>query len=362
LKAGGELVIADSGSSDGTLQLAKRAGCRVLNLGNRFLQHVTAPMASEANSFLESEMVDRNALFFDFSGARNAAAAACKSDYVLVLDIHETLGKIDIAGINALLSPSSVLLSGKHRSIRVYDRRAWNYIGRVQETLNPSVANPGQNVIVPDHVLNVSSSGGTKTTYSYIYSIFLDMIEHPRMHRYCFYLGRYLYHMGAWKAALKVFLRGEQKTTGWNAEISQGLCYAGQCYEKLDFPLEAEQCYLRALKQDASRREPWIRLAFIAKINKNYVACRGFAYAALAQAKSGGLPEPEENFTFLPHDLIYWSCSWLNKSEEGYPHWKVCVKCSPTDKRYVDDAKFFKNQIEKFESQKAPRKQAWNKK
>ena len=90
----GEIVIADTGSTDGTQALARRLGARVVDV----------PWEN------------------DFAGARNRALAEVHSDWVLVLDADERLDAAAQAALPALIATSSV--AGYQVTIRNYTLRA----------------------------------------------------------------------------------------------------------------------------------------------------------------------------------------------------------------------------------------------
>jgi glycosyltransferase involved in cell wall biosynthesis len=95
-----EIVVADTGSSDGTPGLAWRLGARVLLI----------PWED------------------DFAGARNRALAEVRSDWVLVLDADERLDSAAAAVLPALMSAVSV--AGYQVTLRNYtlslDDRVWD--------------------------------------------------------------------------------------------------------------------------------------------------------------------------------------------------------------------------------------------
>jgi glycosyltransferase involved in cell wall biosynthesis len=356
LACGGELIVADSGSSDQTRKLAEKAGCKVVSLGDQFRITITPEKAQEANNFFEAKnIVQANSVIFNFSGARNAAAENCTNNFVLVMDAGDRIEHLDVKSINNLLEADAVFPivhylgeTNKHNSIRFYDRRAWQYVGQAHEHLAQKghmAPDAVRRKPVAESLLKMRYYRQTSTVRNYIYSLYLDMLKYPQSHRWCFYLGRELFYIKKWTSAIKVFSRGMDKTRGWTTEISQGLCYRGQCWVHLGDLVQAERDYLKALDYDASRREGWIRLAYISQARKNYAKCKGFAYAAMSIPRSIALYENEQNYICVPHDLAYWAEVNLKELETGYTNWKKCLTTYPTNSRFIHDQKFFQNQI-----------------
>jgi tetratricopeptide (TPR) repeat protein len=99
------IVIADTGSTDSTVQIARRYGARVINV----------PWQD------------------DFSKARNAALSHGDCDWVLSLDDDELLDAEGAASIAPLLTTSQVL---------GYDVRIWNYTQTLTSRMLKSSSNP----------------------------------------------------------------------------------------------------------------------------------------------------------------------------------------------------------------------------
>lgn len=102
-----EIVIADTGSTDGSAQIARSYGARVIEV----------PWED------------------DFSKARNAALRHGRCDWVLFLDADELLDTEEAKGIASLLADPAVL---------GYDVRIWNYVSTLSTRMlnRPSHRNP----------------------------------------------------------------------------------------------------------------------------------------------------------------------------------------------------------------------------
>ena len=113
-----EIVVADTGSADDTVPIARRAGARVI----------------------EVPWTD------DFAAARNAALAACRHDWVLSVDADERAeGDPDavrelLAGTSAVAVSVAFRIEGPnprgpmgHRAVRLFRRTQGRWRGRVHE-------------------------------------------------------------------------------------------------------------------------------------------------------------------------------------------------------------------------------------
>jgi glycosyltransferase involved in cell wall biosynthesis len=109
-----EMVIADTGSVDGTVQIAKRAGARVLQIAWKD----------------------------DFAEARNQALREARSAWILSLDADEQLDATATSRIPALLENNGVM--GYQVPIRNYvlstNERVWDQAPILNDSLLPSAA------------------------------------------------------------------------------------------------------------------------------------------------------------------------------------------------------------------------------
>jgi hypothetical protein len=105
-----EIVVADTGSTDATVQIARQYGARVLEV----------PWED------------------DFSKARNAALSSGRCDWILFLDADELLDAGALTQISPLLRNPEVL---------GYDVRIWNYVHTLTNRMLNRPANPNPHLI-----------------------------------------------------------------------------------------------------------------------------------------------------------------------------------------------------------------------
>lgn len=384
---GGEVVVADSNSTDQTVEIATTKGCRVVQMG-RAHQHLVSREESEQVSRFVMDypgpttttstmtsttstattiggeedinadlppLVEEGSRWFDFAGARNEAASAASNDFVLVLDAGDSVELMEVEQIGTILTPGRTFpivhhldFSSTHRAVRFYDRRSWRYEGyaheylhrRDEDRLPPMPALP-----IGEHLLRIRYRRDHAKSRPYMFGLYLNLQKNPESHRWHFYLGRELFYQKRWNEAIAVFEKGVARTAGWGEEMSQALVYVGESHVSLGDLESAKTAYHRALQYDASRREPWIRLAYVALVQKKYRLCVGYTAAAMQMPKKVSLYEPGTNYTTTPPDLMYCALVWLKERDEAYPYWKRCLELQPTNSRYLHDRVFFTGQI-----------------
>uniref|UniRef100_A0A6C0BP48 Glycosyltransferase 2-like domain-containing protein n=1 Tax=viral metagenome TaxID=1070528 RepID=A0A6C0BP48_9ZZZZ len=353
LKSGGDWVVADSASTDGTTEMAEMLGATVCQLGETYRKVITPEMALEITTQLDIPHEERQ-IYFHFSGARNAAARKALHDHILVLDAGDLVEAMNIAKINQTLSDGGLFpivhylgYGNKHSSVRFYDRRRWHYMNRAHEylALKPD-RKQGPRVSIAEEDLKVVYIRQQTKPRTYLAPMYFDLKENPQSHRCHFYLARRLYYNKCWAAAIKVFEKGLSTTQGWYPEMSQAAVYCGMCYVHLKKLEDAKSCYIKAVEYDASRREPWLRLGYIAQAKGQWALLRGYMAAMLVTPQNISLYENGANYGILPHNLMYVACVKLGDYKGGYDHWKLCLRAQPGNSVYQADAKYFTAQLQ----------------
>ena len=150
---GGEIIICDTGSTDGTPYLARSLGCTVTEVGEKFITTIEADVAKNMNEKFvvdgEQPIVAEGNRLFDFASARNFATALATNDMICTLDCDEAYTKFDIDKLNFLIDkgfeqfeyqfvfahdgygrPSIQFVQSK-----IFDRRVVRWQGIVHEVL-----------------------------------------------------------------------------------------------------------------------------------------------------------------------------------------------------------------------------------
>jgi len=178
---GGEVIVLDTGSSDNTVQVAKDFGCKVEEVGNKFVK--TIKNADEINKrfIVDEEPIIKNGdKLFDFSKARNYAASLSSNDFIFMPDCDEILTSFDLDKLNKVIENGAEQLEYnfvfshdqygneaiKFLHSKFYDRRKLKWENIVHEIL----------------------SGKAKRTYLDESIIKLEHFQQPKEER-----GRYLF-------------------------------------------------------------------------------------------------------------------------------------------------------------------------
>jgi glycosyltransferase involved in cell wall biosynthesis len=360
-KAGGEIVIVDTGSVDNTPQIARDLGCTVVEEGPIFMRTIDETLAKNINErFVDNEpsIVQPGDRLFEFSTARNYAACLAKNDWVCMVDCDEVLTRVDLEGIEkALATPNVGRVEFEFvyahdqfgqpvvqfRMSRFYNREKfwWNPDCIVHEILTARPGQQAETVYVGPDVLKSDHWQNEQTNRSgYLVGLALDCFLHPDNDRNSHYFGRELFYKGRYKSAIKEFQR-HIAMNGWPVERAQSMVYIGDCCKALGDESGAISWWNQAFLNDGTRREPLMRLAhhFFSKDDKHKTAA--YASAALALPRIGAYMDNENHYRQEPHELLYWATWYLGDKVASAAHWRRAIGYQPLNGKFLSDSQFY---------------------
>ena len=362
IERGCEVVLLDTGSSDGTLELARAAGCRAWTVGEKFHTSLDEGQADEINQrFMrdgEGPLVESRQRVFNFGAARQYVTSLASHDFVLHLDASDVLLSCDVDFFDEQIRSGQVgnfeyqreyASSDPHRPAilyrysRFYDRRQYHWEGFVHEGIYPNAGvTPLATVqCSPEKLLfrHIKDEGKQRSFYPG--GLALNMLNDPEKPRWMHYLGRELYYLNWRQSAIALLEQHANMVHAWNAERCESLCLAGECYEGLGEIDAASACYSRAFWLDSARRDPLLRLAELCQRQGKHQGCVAYAQAALSIPHTSAYFELETNYTYRPHHLLYISLYWLGSKDEARQHWESCLRYAPDNLRFQLDARWF---------------------
>ena len=322
------LLIADTGSTDRTVELAEKLGINVIKISIKPWR---------------------------FDDARNAALAALPDDvdYCISLDMDE------------LLAPGwrkELEKAYKNKLTRPRYRYIWNF----NEDGTPGIEFGGDHIHLrhnyrwktPVHEILVSDRMGetvgwidleihhkadaSKSRSQYLPLLKLSVDEDPYNDRNAFYYARELFFHNMYAEAAVEFERHlSLPSARWGAERAASYRYLAKCE-----PKNAEQHLKSAINEDPNRREAKVELAKFYYEQGNWPPCYEQAVAAL-NIKEKPMDYLCEDFAWqwLPYDLACISLWWVGRKEEALENELEALRHNPNDKRMMDNFKLMVREV-----------------
>ena len=354
-----EVVVLDTGSQDGTPEVAAALGCRVAIEPRRFNRRLTERQARRINETFSREgegpFVSAGERLFNFAKAREHAASLSRHDVHFVVDGGDVVEAMDVdfldavgrvKGFTSMLFEVRVL-SGHGWSVEThdcfYDRRRLAWRGEAHNFLAPRptarVQAPGK--VGPDKLLVSHHTDLGKPRAYQLAGTALEALRDPDSFRWRYFLGRELAARGHLRSSLPLLLALDRHGVP-PAVRSAGLCFAAPCLAGIGASSDdVEATLFRAATRDSKRRDPLLRLARLRLAEGDMQGAASLARAALAIPTQAGLSEPEANRSTGPHAILYWALFWLGRREEARTHFEICRRLDPGNALYDDHARFF---------------------
>jgi glycosyltransferase involved in cell wall biosynthesis len=330
--AGADLiVVADTGSTDGTADVLRRMGVTV------------HPVAVRP---------------WRFDSARNAALAMlppsvdiCVSldlDEVLVEGWRHVLDQAWAPGITRVRYPYiwSWHEDGSPRDSwwadKIHARRGYRWLYPCHEALQ--YAEPGGEKVaeVPGLVIH-HHPNYTKSRSQYLGLLELAVREYPASGRMAFAYGSELYLRTRWDAAreaLDHYLR--LPAANEPEERSQAMILLARCCRHSGEPDEALDWCRRAVAECPTRREVWCCLALEYCYRGDWELCYQACEAALKIQQRSPSPFAEADaWRGLPHDLAAVAASHLQRHAEAYAQGLHALRFDPADGRLRTNPQVF---------------------
>lgn len=353
---GGEVVLCDTGSTDGTPEIARSLGCTVTEVGEKFIKVLDEETAHKLNERFvvdgEEPIVKVGNRLFDFASARNYATSLAVNDMICTLDCDEAYSVFDIDKLNSLIDegyqqfeyqfvyahdfrgrPAVQFVQSKF-----FDRRVVKWTGVVHEVLsgNAKIGHLGTDIIFLEHWQQPQGEHRS----NYLVGLALDCYENQDKDRQSHYLARELMWTGRPKSAIKEFER-HIAMMGWPAERAQSMIFMGDCYGMLNKPDQQVKWYSLAFMTDPNRREALIKLAYFYKKNNIPKAVIVFAEGALQIPWTDYYANDKAMYENIPHELLYWAYGWVGDIAKAKEHIMKALWWQPFHPQYINDTKFY---------------------
>lgn len=236
------VVIADTGSTDNTYELAKEAGAKVAKI------EVT-PWRFDTARNMALDLVPQDV----------DVCVSLDLDEVMLEGWREEVERIFNTGITRLSYKFDFGGGVVYYCKKIHKRHGYEWRYPIHEYIFPTSAEIiGQST----SILTRHLPDNTKSREQYLDLLRIAVAEHPELYRNWFYLARELYYRSYWQESIDSFIEYlDFKDATWVIERSFAMRHIAKAYEKLDKGFEAQKWYRRAVAEDPLSREPWVDLA-----------------------------------------------------------------------------------------------------
>lgn len=325
------LLIADTGSTDGTLDTAKKLG---INVESIFIKP------------------------WRFDNARNASLSLIPADidYCIALDMDEVL----LPGWREELEKA--FEQGATRPRYQYTW-SWNdeeetipglqYAGdKIHQRTHYRWKHPVHEVLVPDRIeekqvwtnLEIHHHpDNSKSRSQYMPLLKLAVDEDPQDDRNTFYYARELFFHFQFDEAIKEFKRHlELPTAKWPPERAASMRFIAKSSQGK----EREKWFKKAIKEAPNRREALVELALDYYHNQQWEECLEYSTKSL-EVKEKPLEYLCEDFAWneTPYDLAALSSYTLGKYEDAVRYGIVAVKINTQDERLQSNLSHYSQKL-----------------
>ena len=311
------VLIADTGSTDGTVAAAHAAGCMVRDI-------CISP--------------------WRFDLARNAALALipADADVCISLDLDEVLEPGWREEIERVWKEDTTRLRYffdwgcgiKFKYEKIHHRKGYMWHHPCHEYPIPDPRT--KEVWADTDMLLVSHHPDpTKSRGQYLDLLKVSVKEDPRCPRNAFYYARELSFHGEWNeaiAAVNRYLAMPEAT--WPNERCYAYRVMGKCYEELGRPWDAEAAYHRACAEAPNTREPWCAMALLMYRQGRWAESYAAATRALAiRDRDLVYTCDPEVWGSQPHDLASIAAWHLGLRDVAAQQAQLALSHNPADQR-----------------------------
>lgn len=385
---GGDINICDTGSTDGSPDIARSLGIRVKEVGAKYRHTIDEDLAQKINERFtvgsEHPVVKVGESYFDFSSARNDAASMADCDFVCTLDCDEVMTHLNIDVIDDLIKNDPILGHFEYQFVfnhdqfgnplvkfiqsKFYNRKRFHWVGIIHELVTP-ITGGSRVYLQEDHFLLEHYQNHETDRSGYLRGLAVDCFTHPNSDRNSHYFARELWWTGRPFTAAKEFKRHVEMNR-WPAERAESLLYLADIAGAMggeDLPptgvelikeggilpelhskmsreelktLQIHFCHL-ALQTEPGRREPLIKLAQIYMRRGQWLTAKYYATAAIELPWHDFYGANVAFYTNEPHEILYRCAGWLGDIAGAQKHLLICLDYQRENPDYIRDTQYY---------------------
>ncbi|MFA6867059.1 MAG: glycosyl transferase family 2, partial [Clostridia bacterium] len=131
-------------------------------------------------------------------------------------------------------------------------------------------------------------------------------------------------------------------TSLWDEERSAAMRFIARSYKAKEDFYNAKNWLHKAIAETPNLREPYIDLAIIAHLEKDWVSMYYYSSFALRiKEKHLGYVNEIYAWNFNPYDLVAISAYWLGLKNIAIENSEIAMKLSPDNSRLINNHKYY---------------------
>lgn len=343
LKGVKDIVVVDTGSTDNTVDIAKKNRAIVQEVGDRFIEIPTKKdieLFEKRYGFKPSFNTETR--LFNYSKARNYALTLTKNDWVFQPDADEIV-EWDLEEVEKLLDNTdqlNYLFCFQHNPdgscalefmhTKFFKKSKLKWIKKVHEIHTPIEGQNPQNLYT-DKIYLHHWQKQSDNRANYLPKLEYAILENENDDRNTYYLGREYFYNSQWEKAIKV-LKKALNLGWWKPELGQAYIEMGICYENLGNKEEAEKCFYESIRMNDRRREPFKYLAeFLEKNEQLERAITYYEGAATIPFQEQGYLNQKNLYGWIIPDKLAMLYDRIGKKDQAKKWWIEAMKYNPPE-------------------------------
>lgn len=325
-----EIIIADTGSTDSTVKIAKRYTDKVYHFD----------------------------WVYDFSAARNFSFSKASSDYCMWLDADDIIDENDLLLLKKLKKELSTdtdivmmpyntsfdkfgnVIFSYYRERIIKNNPAYKWSGKVHEAITPI-----GNVIYYDAAVTHKKEKAPDTDRNL--KIYEKMLEKKEFFspRDKFYYARELYYHKRFDEAISAFTDFLSEKSAWIENKIDACLILADCYIEKKDSVSAISALSESLTFDAPRAEICCKIGEIMLDNKNYLGAIFWFKSALnsdEHKKSGGFSLPDCR-GFLPAIWLSVCYDRLSEYKKACEYNNLALSFKPQSEAALSNKRYFES-------------------
>lgn len=354
LKEVEDIVVVDTGSTDKTVEIAKRNGANVFEVGAKFVEY---PTEKDIQIFQErygfNPSFTTQSKLFNYAAARNYALTLAKNDWCFQPDADEIV-EWDINEVKKLIQECDHLVyrfcfahnkdgsCGLEFSHSKFFRRSkLKWVKKVHEVHAPIEGVTVRPAVYTDKIYLQHWQIQSENRANYLPKLEYAILEEENDDRNTFYLAREYLYAAQYEKSLAMFERYHQ-LKNWIPEKGQAYIFMGDCHRYMGNFDKAVEFYHKAIITDATRREGFWALGSL------YMEKNAYRQAAIYLKAALEIPfnpnyylNNKDLYTEKIHDNLALVYNRLGEEEKAKEQWLLALKAKPSDMRILSNFEWF---------------------